>query len=363
MKRLTIVHTEWSKGWGGQEIRIVSEASGVGARGHRVVIAARPECQILARASAAGLATYPLPMRNGFDLRAIAALGRIIRREQADIVNTHSSVDSWVGAFAAKLTRTKLIRTRHLSAPWRRHPLNFVYHMPDAIITTGEALRQQLIDHNRLDPGRILSIPTGIDVTQFSPRPCSSETKTALGIPASARVVTKVAVLRSFKRHDLLLDAIALLRERTPLYVVLVGGGSRREGIAAHAAARGIAERLRLVGHVEDVRPMLACSDVVVSASGSHEGVPQALAQALAMERPVVATNVGSVAELIEDQRTGLLVPPNDPSALAAAIERLLKDPTFAQECAVRGRTLVVQQYSHAVMIERLLALYERLLA
>ncbi len=119
MKHFTIVHTEWSKGWGGQEIRIFNEAAGVTARGHRVLIVARPECQILTRAQAVGLPTHALPMRNGFDVRAIAGLARIIRHERVDIVNTHSSVDSWVGALAAKLTRAKLIRTRHLSAPFR----------------------------------------------------------------------------------------------------------------------------------------------------------------------------------------------------------------------------------------------------
>ena len=363
VKPSTIVHTEWSKGWGGQETRIVSEALGVSARGHRVVIVARPECQILVRARAAGLTTYALPMRNGFDPRAIAALGRIIRRERADIVNTHSSVDSWVGGFAAKLTRTTLIRTRHLSAPWRRHPLNLVYRMPDAVITTGEALRRQLIDYNRLDPGRIVSIPTGVDVTRFSPQPCRMETKTALGVPADAKVVANVAVLRSFKRHDTLLDAIALLREWPHVHVILAGEGSQRERIEAHAHARGLGGRVRFAGYVEDVRPILSCSDVVASSSGSHEGVPQALTQALAMARPVVATDVGSVSELIQDRVTGLLVPPNDPPALAAAMERLLRDANFAQECATRGRAHVVQRYSHEVMIDQILGLYDRLLA
>lgn len=362
MKRRTVIHSEWSKGWGGQEMRIVSEAAGMTARGHRVLIAARPECQILARARDAGLPTQAVPMRHAFDVRAIVTLARLIRREHADIVNTHSSVDSWVGAFAATLTGTALIRTRHLSAPWRRHPLNVVYRMPAAFITTGEALRQQIIDDNHVDPVRIVSIPTGVDVARFAPQPCRSETTSALGIPPHATVIVKVAVLRSFKRHDVLLDAVALLRDGPRRYVILVGEGSQRERIVAHARARGLAERVKLVGHVEDVRPLLSCADVVVSASGSHEGVPQALAQALAMARPVVATDVGSVAELVQDRHTGLLAPPNDPPALAAAITRFLDDPALAAACGRRGRERVVEHYSHEAMLDQIEALYDGIL-
>ncbi len=362
MRPLTVLHTEWSTAWGGQEMRIVNEARGVAAHGHRVVIVACPEAKILPCARAAGLAVRSLRMRHGFDLNAIRELRTIIRSEHADIVNTHSSVDSWVGGFAAKLSRVKLVRTRHLSKPVRRHPLNFVYRMPDAIITTGEAARQHLITYNRLPPDRVVSVPTGVDIDYFSPQPPDPKIRAAWGIPAAAKVVTNVAVFRRLKRHDLFLKAAAQLRQWPDLYFVLVGDGRWRPELTQLVDDLDLTDRVVFLGQVEDVRPALSASDLVASASES-EGVPQSIAQALAMALPVVHTEVGSVGQLIEHERTGLLVPPGEPQALAAGIERFLREPSFAHDCGLRGREHVRAHYSHERMIERVLQIYKSVTA
>lgn len=356
-----VLHTERSNGWGGQEIRTVSEARGVVERGHRVIIVASPGAAILARGAAAGLETRALRMRNAFDPIAVARLAGIIRRQGVDIVNTHSSIDSWVGAFAAKLAGAKLVRTRHLAAPISRNPLNFVHRLPDAIITTGETTRQRLSTYNRLQPYILESIPTGVDCEDFKPQSRSADLRAGLGLPVEATILTKVAVLRRLKRHDVLIDAAALLRDRPELFFVLVGDGSQREPIEAMIRSLGLESRFKLVGHLEDIRPVLAASDILVSSSDT-EGVPQSAAQAMAMELPVVHTNVGSVGELIEDGVTGLLVPPNDPPALARAIVRFVDDATLARECGARGRQHVVRHHSRERMIERVLSVYERLI-
>jgi glycosyltransferase involved in cell wall biosynthesis len=359
---LTILHTERSTGWGGQEMRTVSEARGVAARGHRVIIVASPGAAILERAAAFGLPAQPLRMRNAFDAIAVAKLVGIIRRERVDVVNTHSSIDSWVGAFAAKLARVKLVRTRHLATPISRNPLNFVHRMPDAIITTGEMTRQRLLRHNRLHPYILESIPTGVDCDEFTPQARSPELHARLGLPVEATVLTKVAVLRRLKRHDILLEAAALLRDRAGLFFVLVGEGSQRQAIEERIRALGLNGRFKLFGHLDDIRPVLAATDILVSSSDT-EGVPQSAAQAMAMQIPVVHTDVGSVGELIEDGMTGLLVPPGDPAALAKAIVRFVDDSAFAQACARRGREHVLRHHSRETMIDRVLGVYERLVA
>jgi glycosyltransferase involved in cell wall biosynthesis len=360
---LVIVHTEWSTGWGGQEIRTVSEARGVADRGHRVLIVAQPESQILIRARNAGLPTANLPMRSAFDLRAIVGLCSILRRVNADVLNTHSSVDSWIGALAAKITATKLVRTRHVSIPIRRHPLNFVHRLPDAVVTTGEAIRQQLILDGIVPDERVTSIATGVDLDYFLPRPHSNELRVQLGLPDGAVVLAFVAVLRAKKRHDILLHALARLRDRNGIYCVLAGEGGHRPVIEQLIRDLGLVDRVFLLGHVEDVRPVLAGADVVVSSSAGMEGVPQALIQALAMERPVVATADGSVGELVQHERTGLLVPPEQPDALVTAIERLLGERSFAQEYGRRGREHVAAHYSLERMIDAMLGTYRRVLA
>lgn len=363
MKPLTILHTEWSDGWGGQEIRIIEESKGVAARGHRVKILARPQCRILAKAREAGLATRELETRGSFDFRAIRSLRKIIAEENADIVNTHSSVDSWIGGLATRGLPVKLVRTRHLSSNVPRHAFNVVYRLPDAVVTTGEAVRRQLIQHCRLDPDRVVSIPTGVDVEKFIPQSPDLETKRALGIPDSMPVVTMVAVLRRFKRHDLFLEMATAFRVETDaIRFLIVGEGPQRANIENIINSRKIRDCVILTGHCDDVRPILALSDVVVLSSDSGEGVPQAIAQALAVGRPVVATDVGGVSELVKHEVTGLLVPPNDARSLFHAVKRLIREPALAAELGRQGREHVVRNFSKELMVQKTLDLYARLL-
>jgi glycosyltransferase involved in cell wall biosynthesis len=363
MRPLTILHTEWSDGWGGQEIRIVDEARGIAERGHRVLIVARPQCKILAKARDAGLGTIELEMRRAFDFAAIKKLRDIIRAEKADIVVTHSSVDSWIGAFAAKRAGTRLIRTRHLSSEVPSHPLNIIYRLPDAVVTTGEAVRRQLIEHSRLREDRVTSIPTGVDVDKFSPRPPDLAAKRALGLPDDCKVATMVAVLRKFKRHELFLEAARMLTEEAKGFrFLVVGDGPRREIIEQMIREKNLGESVKMSGHVEDVRPILSFSDVAVLSSGWGEGVPQAIAQALAMARPVVATDVGSIPELVKHEETGLLVTKENVQALAAAMKRMLTDTELATRCGKHGRAHVVQNFSREKMINDTLGLYEQLI-
>jgi glycosyltransferase involved in cell wall biosynthesis len=363
VRKLTIFHTEWSDGWGGQEIRIVEEARGVAERGHRVVVAARPHCRILAKAREAGLETRQLEMQRAFDGRAVRRLGDMLRQERADILVTHSSPDSWIGAFAAKRAGVKLVRTRHLSSKVPTHPLNIIYRLPDAVVTTGESVRRQLIEHSRLREDRVVSIPTGVDLEKFSPRPPDLAAKRRLGLPEGCKVATIVAVLRRFKRHELFLEAARTLSKKHKDYkFLIVGDGPRRADIEQAIGEYHLTECVLMTGHLDDVRPVLSFSDVVVLSSGWGEGVPQALAQALAMARPAVATDVGSVSELVRDGQTGLLVPKEDAEALAAAMERMVHQTEFASACGRRARQHVVENFSREKMITDTLALYERLM-
>jgi glycosyltransferase involved in cell wall biosynthesis len=362
MRSLTVLHTEWSDGWGGQEIRVVEEARGVAECGHRVLIVARPQCRILAKAREAGLETRELEMRRAFDFAAVKKLRDIIRAERADIVVTHSSVDSWIGTFAAKHAGAKLIRTRHLSSEVPSHPFNIIYRLPDAVVTTGESVRRQLIKHSRLREEKVVSIPTGVDVEKFAPRPADLAAKRALGLPDDCKVVTMVAVLRKFKRHELFLEAARLLKgEGEGLRFLVVGEGPRRAHIERMIREKNLGECVIMTGHLDDVRPVLSFTDVAVLSSGWGEGVPQAVAQALAMARPVVATDVGSVSELVRNEETGLLVPKEHAEKLAAGISRMLKEAEFAKECGERGNNHVVANFSRQKMIEDTLRLYERL--
>ena len=325
MRPLSIVHTENSCGWGGQEIRILTEARGVAQHGHQVVIAAPPEARIYAEAGAYGVEVVGLPIaRKG--LTGLVSLRRFLASRPFDVVNTHSSTDSWLAALAGA---PPIVRTRHISSPVPRNAATrWLYGRAARIVTTGEKLREQVIEETGVDPARVISIPTGIDLAHFAPGDARAA-RAALGLPATAKIVGIVATLRSWKGHRFLLEALARMA-RPDVLLVVVGDGPVREATERQAAGLGIGDRVRFVGNQRDVAPWLHAFDLFCLPSYANEGVPQALAQAMACALPVVTTPVGSIEELVVDGRTGILVPPSDPQALARALGTLLDDPARA---------------------------------
>jgi glycosyltransferase involved in cell wall biosynthesis len=324
---MRILHTESSLGWGGQEIRVLTEARGVARRGHEVALAAPPEARIFAAAPEFGVERVELPIARK-SVRGVAAMRRHLADGAYDIVNTHSSTDSWLAAIAAKLLARApaIVRTRHISAPVPRNAATrWLYRQAAHTVTTGEKLRRQVVEETGIDAASVTSIPTGIDLARF--RPGDRDTaRASLGLPRERFIVGIVATLRSWKGHAHLLEAIAAM-PRDAVLLAIVGDGPQRQALEAKAKALGIAAGVRFAGNQRDVAPWLQGFDLFCLPSYANEGVPQALAQAMACGLAVISTPVGSIEELVDDGRTGLLVPPSDPAALRGAIEALMHDP------------------------------------
>ncbi|MBF0525983.1 MAG: glycosyltransferase family 4 protein [Deltaproteobacteria bacterium] len=364
--KLKILHTEWGDAWGGQEIRIMADVTGLMKRGHQVTLLCPPGSGLDTYGQAAGVDLIKMQIRTAYDLPSWYRIRRIITERSFDIVDTHSSIDSWVTSLAVKSgTKAALVRTRHLSTPISNHPLNFVYRLPDAIVTTGSFIKDQMVRDNGLDPAKIFSIPTGVDITRFHPDvPALPGLRDELGIPATAPVVTMVALMRNWKRHDILLEAARLVvREHPDLKVLVVGGGPDRAVIEQKASDLGLENQVVFTGHREDVPQLLAISDVTALTSDSSEGVPQTVLQYLAMAKPVVGTTAGGIPELIRDGETGLLVPINDAAAVAQAILRLLRDRGLGRRLGLTGRELVARVYDREKMVDQTEQLYYRLVA
>lgn len=369
-RRWTVLHTESSTGWGGQEIRILLEARVIQERGHRVLIACAPDCRLAQRARVWDLEVAGVPIRRARDWPAIRSVRRLLRQERVDILNTHSLIDGWVGALAARLTRgVKVIRTRHLSNPIRNSLLMRWHYtrLTDAIITTGEPLRRRLIQENGFDAERIVSIPTGVDLRRFDPaRHSGLGLRRELGIPARTPLIGTIAMLRRMKGHEVFLDAAAQVVAKVPETRWLIVGdipsaSSVKTELVERADRLGIQRHVIFAGYREDVPEILAALDCVVLASTRSEGLPQAVVQALAMARPVVATDVGAISELIQDRATGVLVPPNDVSALAEGILAVVGEPELAARWAQAGQAYVREHYGLEQMADQVERLYQRL--
>jgi glycosyltransferase involved in cell wall biosynthesis len=362
MTGLSVLHTESSCGWGGQELRIVAEAEGFRGRGHDVCIAAPAEARIYAEAQRRGLSAVALPIaskRPG----GLLALRRELASRRWKVVNSHSSTDSWLAALAlASLPRAErppLVRTRHISAPLPRNAATrWLYGRATAhVVTTGEALRRQIIDEASLDPAHVTSVPTGIDLERFRPG-SQAAARMQLALAADRFIIGIVATLRSWKGHRYLIDAVAALNDPGVL-LAIVGDGPGRDNLRAQVRALGLEDRVIMPGNQDDVAPWLRAFDVCALPSYANEGVPQALMQAMACGCPVVTTAVGSIGEIVEDGRTGLMVAPRDAAALRGALVRLRDDA--ALRAALRGAGL--EQAGRRFSAERMVEAMERVLA
>jgi glycosyltransferase involved in cell wall biosynthesis len=358
MAPLRIVHTESSLGWGGQEMRILSEAQGLIRRGHDVRLLCPPQARIFAEATNWSVPVVGLPIEKKRP-RCLRGLLDWLRANGCDVLNTHSSTDSWLTALAVAMLRrpVPIVRTRHISAPVPRGMLSRWLYMRAAsrVVTTGEALKRQLVEHNGFSESRIESVPTGMDAGRFRPGERKAS-RARFGLPQDKTLVGIVATLRSWKGHVFLIDALARLPEHIEL--VIVGDGPQREALERHIARLGLQGRVRMQGQQADVLPWLRALDIFALPSFANEGVPQALVQAMLVELPCVTTRVGGIPEIAEHDRTALLVSPRDAIALAEAIERLAANEGLRRELGEAARKHCVEGYSYERMLDRMEAIY-----
>jgi glycosyltransferase involved in cell wall biosynthesis len=243
-----------------------------------------------------------------------------------------------------------------------RNPLSrWLYASASArIVTTGEALKKELVERNGFDAAKIESVPTGIDAQRFRPG-AKLAARHALGLPGSRTLVGIVATLRSWKGHRFLVEAFVGLPASAGL--VIVGDGPQRAALEALVTELRLGERTVFAGNQRDVLPWLQALDLFALPSYANEGVPQALVQAMLVGLPCVTTHVGSIAELAQHEATALVVPPQDAGALRAALQRLLADPGLAGRLGEAARRHCAEHYSYEVMLDRMEAVYRRVAA
>ena len=360
LKPLSIVHTESSLGWGGQEIRILSEAQGMIRRGHQVKLICAPESRILGEAAAWKIPVYSLPIAKK-RLIGLKCMVEWLRIDKCHVVSTHSSTDSWLTAVAllALGKPCSMVRTRHISAPVPRNFLTrWLYTKATArIVTTGEALKSELVRRNGYSESRIESVPTGVDATRFAPGDRAAA-RAKLGLPADAPLIGIVATLRSWKGHRYLIEAFAGLPQSAML--VIVGDGPQREALEKLVAKLGLTARVRFAGNQRDVVPWLQALDLFALPSYANEGVPQALVQAMLVGLPCVTTHAGSIAELAIDKQTALVVKPQDVRSLQESLSILLKDQDLRTSLGNAARQHCAERFSYEKMLDKMEAVYRR---
>jgi len=357
--KIKVLHTEWSDGWGGQEIRIVNEMLAVREQGVEVFLACKDNSKIKKKALEHGIKVFVLPFRGNVDFKTMFSLIGIIKKYNIDIVNTHSGKDTWVGGFAAKISGSKFIRTRHLSNKINDSRLNFINELADFIFTTGESVRSDMISLNRINPEKIISIPTGIDEKIFDPSLFNREDeRSQLNLDKNIISIGIVAVIRKFKRHDLFVEMAAeLLKRHDRLSFFIAGDGPIRKEIEDKILKMNLSESILLLGHVDEPAKLLASLDIFTLTSDSKEGVPQSVMQALLMNKKVVATDAGSTRDLHKDENFSL-VDTNNLDALIDATESIIID---TKNDKVNTREYIVNNFSKTCMTDKIMKVYTEL--
>ena len=357
---LHVVHTEASCGWGGQEIRILEESRGLIGRGHRVTILAPAESNIFRRAGEWGVPAIALPLLKKRLGPLLALRGWLkANAHDIDLINTHSSTDSWLAAVAVRTVspRLPIVRTRHISAPVHDSAANrWLYAKAAAhVVTTGEQLRRELIDNLGVREENSTSIPTGIDTARFRPGD-KVMARAQLGLD-DAFWVGIVATLRSWKGHSYLLEALAQLPD-PHVRLLIVGHGPQREALEQKVLDLGLSARVKFAGEQKDVVPWLQALDVFILPSYANEGVSQAVMQAMLVGLPIVTTAVGSMRDIIENRHTGLIIAPKDAAQLLDAIQSQHGEPAAAQILGERARTFALEHCSLQRMLDRMEAIF-----
>jgi glycosyltransferase involved in cell wall biosynthesis len=359
-----IVHTEASCGWGGQEIRILSEAVGMIERGHQVTLLCPEQARIFAAAQARKIPVCALPIADK-GVRGVLALRRWLRDHKTDVINTHSSTDSWLAALASRLLQAPppLVRTRHISAPLPRNwTTRWLYvRATQHIVTTGEKLREELTRTLGCAPEHVTSIPTGVDTALYTPGD-KLATRHRLGLPQQRLLVGIVATLRSWKGHRYLIDAFAKLRGEAA-GLVIVGDGPMRQNIEEQIDRLKLGDRVVMPGNRDDVAAWMQALDIFALPSYANEGVPQALVQAMLCGLPCVTTNAGAIGEAAIADKTALVVARKDVEGLRAALQVLIDDPAWRTRLGAAARTHCAKRFSREAMLDRMEAVFYNALA
>jgi glycosyltransferase involved in cell wall biosynthesis len=338
-------------------------AAGLRARGHDVTVISRPDPVLRRRCEEAGIAFEGVPLRHQLDVASIRQLRRLVRLKNPDVIHVHKGI-----AHALALAATwrnpvsAFIVNRGVSFPldiWNR--IKFRTRRVDRVVTVCEQIRQVVIASGKLPPEKVVVVYAGTDVNEFDPAKWGRQAfRAEKKIPADDFLIAQVGV-RDWKGWKELIDAAAIvIRSHPDVRLALIGcrNASESNDVRRYAEERGIAGHVEAVEYRTDMPNVLAACDLVVDASWAGTGITGTIREAMAMQKPVIATDCGGNAELVSSRDVGWLIAPRDVTALGRAIEEVIGNLDRAAIVGNNARTHVVRGFSKDLRISKLENLY-----
>jgi glycosyltransferase involved in cell wall biosynthesis len=352
----------------GSVVQMYQLARGLAQRGHRVAVVTRPGAEVAQRARSEDLDVVELPLRGSFDRETARELGRVYEERNVDLVHAHKGIahSAALGATLFSERRPLIVANRGVSFPLTL--LNrWKYKVRlSAVVAVCEDVKRVLVASGGLAPEKVHVVYAGVDPAVFDPVKVNGDRiRSEWGVAAGQKLLVQVSA-RNYKGwRDLMAGAAMESRKHPELKIALVAcpDEAAKAAVEAEARALGIADRVIAVGYRPDVPDILGAADVVADLSWAGLGITGTLREAMALGRPVIASSAGGNPELVEDGRSGLLVPPRDPAAFAAALGRLLEEPELARRLGCGGRERVLASFTVEARLDRMEVLYRRLIA
>lgn len=351
MSCMRILQTESSFGWGGQEIRILREAEGLRLRGFEIYFAVASG-GLAKEAKGKGFVVYEIKYRKVFWFFSFFKLLFLLKRHRIDLVNTHSSEDSWLCGITARLIGIPVIRTRHLSTGVKGG-LNsfFLYNLlADFIVTTCTSAIYEISKKSRKPVRFFKCVATGIN-----PKEIVFEVEDSLAFRKKLGISKEILVgtacfMRSWKGIDDFLKAALILKEDKGIKWVIIGGG-HIETYVARAKEMGLEDHVIFTGHLKNPFAVIDALDIFLLLSTAHEGIAQASLQAAFLQKPLITTDIGGLAEVCLHERTGLIVPPFSPEEVVKAVLRLKGDPLLRKKLGLAAKQHVEKKFTYEIML------------
>jgi glycosyltransferase involved in cell wall biosynthesis len=354
---VNLLHLESSGSWGGQEYRTCLEINWLNTHGHNAWLICDPRSEVFPKAKELGTPVVAMSLRDRINLFVSFRIWLFCRRHQVDLIKTYSSKDHWL-CLPLFLLGMPVTRARCITDPLGKKNRAFIYKYGCAkIVADAQVIKKEFIEQYGIAPEKIEVIGSAVDLTKFSPTRDPMKFRREVGLPAETPLVANIGMIRPDKGQFNLVEAARIvLHQRPDARFVFVGeatGGRSREKWVRRAIDRaGLNGNVLMMGYRWDTPDILAAANMVVIASRHTEASPIVLREAFASGRPVVATRVGDVPEIITHGENGLVVQPNDSNALATAILLFLSDEKLAARCAANGLRYAREHFCFNRMME-----------
>ena len=355
---MRIVHINSESSWGGGEAQTCHLICGLQGRGVENILIAPPGSKIARRIAEKGVQVIEQAMHGEWDVVAIVRLIRILRDLRPDVLQLHTSHAHTLGLLAGRLAGVKsIVATRRMDLAIKGPLAALKYRRVDRVVAISQMVQTMLLAAG-VPQHRVTLIHSAVDCPEPYPQ---GDLRAKLGLDSQTSVIGTAATLTRRKGHKYLFEALRTLKERFPRIRLLVAGeGPKERELRELAASLGLEKEIIFLGFHRDMPQLLNTLDIFVLASLT-EGLGVALLEAACAGRPIVATSVGGIPEIIKDGETGLLVPPADSRSLAEKLAHLIEHPEQGRRLGANASAFVRERFSVERMLESYIHVYAEL--